>query len=310
MKENHASTTSGFVTELWEGMQRLKTFRSTRRHSPFHCSSTSAFTLIELLVVIAIIAILASLLLPALVMAKVKAQTAQCTSNLKQMQVAWHLYNTDFSDFLAPNSDAGPGGHGEDTDDPSWVAGNMTLTAGSAAQLDESTNLDYLVSPQYADFGSLGPFTKNGKIYRCPADKSTVTFNGASYERVRSIGMNGWVGFATRDWLGCPPYKLNFKMTDLANPGPAQTWVFIDERENSINDGWFAVDMYNQNAAADWVDLPAIRHNRGAVLSFADGHSEFKKWRDNRTIADIAPGTASPDNLDIAWLQQRTTGTQ
>jgi len=46
------------------------------------------------------------------------------------------------------------------------------------------------------------------------------------------------------------------------------------------------------------------------VLSFADGHSEFKKWRDSRTIADITPGTASPDNPDIAWLQQRTTGTQ
>jgi prepilin-type processing-associated H-X9-DG protein len=99
-------------------------------------------------------------------------------------------------------------------------------------------------------------------------------------------------------------------MSDLANPGPAQTWVFIDERENSINDGWFAVDMYNQLNAATWVDLPAIRHNRGAVLSYADGHSEFKKWRDSRTIAEMTPGTASPNNPDIAWLQQRTTGTQ
>jgi prepilin-type processing-associated H-X9-DG protein len=243
-------------------------------------------------------------------MAKVKAQTAQCTSNFKQMQIAWHLYNTDYSDYLAPNSDAGPGGHGEDPEDPSWVAGNMTLNAGSLAELNESTNMDFLIGNQYADFGSLGAFTKNGKIYRCPADKSTVSYNGANYERVRSIGMNGWVGFSTRDWLGCPPYKLNFKMSDLANPGPAQTWVFIDERENSINDGWFAVDMYHQNAAANWVDLPAVRHNRGAVLSYADGHSEFKKWRDSRTIADITPGTASPDNPDIAWVQQRTTGTQ
>jgi len=305
MKENHASTTSGFVTELWEGTQGLKAFRSTVR-----CFSPSAFTLIELLVVIAIIAILASLLLPALVMAKVKAQTAQCTSNLKQMEVGWHLYATDFSDYLAPNSDAGPGSHGQDFDDPSWVAGNMYLNAATPSDLDECTNLDYLVSAQFADFGSLGPFTRNGKIYRCPADKSTVAYNGASYERVRSIGMNGWVGFSTRDWLGCPPYKLNFKMTDLSNPGPSQTFVFIDERENSINDGWFAVDMYNRLSAATWVDLPAIRHNRGAVLSFADGHAEFKKWRDGRTLGDITTGTPSPDNPDIAWLQDHTTGLQ
>jgi prepilin-type N-terminal cleavage/methylation domain-containing protein/prepilin-type processing-associated H-X9-DG protein len=269
-----------------------------------------AFTLIELLVVIAIIAILASLLLPALVVAKVKAQTTQCIGNLKQMQIGWQLYNSDYPDFLAPNSDSGPGNHGQDSDDPSWVAGNMYLVASAPSDLDESANTDYLVGSQYAEFGSIGPYTKNPKIYRCPADKSQVTFNGASYDRVRSISMNGWLGFDSRDWSGCPPYKLNFRMADLVNPVPADTWVFIDERENSINDGWFGVDMLDVGAAATWVDIPAIRHNHGAVLSFADGHAQFKKWLDGRTLQPLAPDTPSADNQDIAWLQQHTTGSQ
>jgi prepilin-type N-terminal cleavage/methylation domain-containing protein/prepilin-type processing-associated H-X9-DG protein len=279
-----------------------------------HRCRAAGFTLIELLVVIAVIAILASLLLPVLVMAKLKAQTAQCTSNYKQIQMGWLLYNSDYPDYLAPNSDAGPGNHGQDIDDPSWVAGNMASIAGSATELDESTNLTYLVGSQYEPFGSIGAYTKDGKLYRCPADKSMVTFNGVSYNRVRSISMNGWVGFGTRDWMQPASgsiFKLNFKMSDMVNPGPAQTWVFMDERENSINDGWFAVDMADQGSGATWVDLPAIRHNRGAVLSFADGHSEFKKWLDAATIsAALVSNTTLPNNPDVAWLQQRTTGTQ
>src|SRR6516162_2188635 len=125
------------------------------------------FTLVELLVVIAIIAILASLLLPVLVMAKLKAQTAQCTSNMKQIGLGWVMYNSDFTDYLAPNSDAGPGNHGQDTDDASWVAGDMTLTASSPSELDGCTNMDYLVGAQYQPFGSIGPYTKNGRLYRC-----------------------------------------------------------------------------------------------------------------------------------------------
>lgn len=61
------------------------------------------FTLIELLVVIAIIGILASLLLPALSMAKKEAKNMSCVSGLKQINLSWIVYTIDNDEFTPPN---------------------------------------------------------------------------------------------------------------------------------------------------------------------------------------------------------------
>ena len=78
-----------------------------RLHSPIFSSMTSnievtmnkinrAFTLIELLVVIAIIAILAAILFPVFANAKGAARKIQSMSNLRQLGMAWAMYNTDY----------------------------------------------------------------------------------------------------------------------------------------------------------------------------------------------------------------------
>ncbi len=245
-----------------------------------------AFTLLELLVVIAIIAILAALLLPVLSRSQITAQGAKCLSNHRQLILAWSMYCDDNNDQLPVLEN--------------WVAGDMSDPF-------DATNTALLIDPQQS---ALARYVPVAGIYKCPGDKSDF---------VRSVSMNNRMnptlpGF----WLhgGGEPYEIFQKSQQIRIP--ADIYVTVDERSDTINDGGLCVDMSNTgNADGDgasdpyWLaDYPAGYHNGSGRFSFADGHVAGHRWLETTTLVPLGqahPTHTSTTDRDAQWLQNHCT---
>jgi prepilin-type N-terminal cleavage/methylation domain-containing protein/prepilin-type processing-associated H-X9-DG protein len=276
--------------------------------SPSPKATAAGFTLIELLTVIAIISVLAAMLLPALSKAKAKAQGIQCLNNLRQLGLAWIMYADDHQGRLAPSIAAGHNS-GKVPRLDSWVGGAMSFDSNF-----DNVNTGLLIDDgTYPHAAKLGPYLKNSAIFRCPGDKSQVEIFGRMVNRVRSVAMNVYMGNhgvnpnETISLWFSSQYQLFMRYSDMANP--AKYYVFIDEREDSINEGIFGVVM-EAEAMGDW---PASYHGNGGALAFGDGHSELKKWLDPRTRpakknwGKLDQLVLMPGSSDLAWLRERST---
>jgi len=181
----------------------------------------------------------------------------------------------------------------------------------------DNTNRAYLTDPQSA---VLAPYSGGGPgIYKCPGDIVEAP-NGP---RVRSMSMNCMmngdptkVSAAYSNQKPGKEYRIYDKLSSIIAPIPSDAWVFIDEHADSINDGFFWVNMYEDK----WRDLPASYHGQSGSLAFADGHAEIKRWTDSLVVDHFVAGPGginkydpwagtpwqgSPD--DLHWFQAHTT---
>jgi prepilin-type processing-associated H-X9-DG protein len=278
------------------------------------------------------------MLLPAIAGTKPNSQAFQCLNNQKQITLAWLMYAEDNRDILPPN-------------DYPFTTTYFTQTAAIKAELKNwvvgtmNQPLDASRSSEFTDPNSLlSGYLTNPAVYRCPADNYIDPNSGKVH--VRSYSMNSAVGTVWSGYLYQPPsspttpvgspvnggwllgtsYDGNQttwftygKMSSFTRPGPANTFVLMDENPYSINDGSIAIPAAAAPGATYGIDFPSSNHDGGSGISFADGHTIIHKWLDSRTFTPqgvvLGPGLGrtgetlqTPDNPDCFYLAPITSG--
>ena len=293
----------GAQPPLWPcAMQRRLGYTTHRR----------GFTLIELLVVVAVLTVLSALLASGLAQTHPGSRAVLCLSHLQQLTLGWHQYADDHNGLLLTCQDGILGNNGLPR--PNWVSGGLDFNGNNRSNWD--TNQDLAKGPLWSYVGG------NASVFKCPADPAVVTFNGMVLPRVRSMSLSQV--FSRGEWLdesinsNQKVWRTYEKVGTIVKP--ANTFAFIDEHPDSINDAAFACACTGNQPgdspqASQIIDYPAAYHDGGCGISFADGHAEIHKWvglkvaRAPITLTgSLALNVPSGDSwIDMHWLAANTT---
>jgi len=217
------------------------------------------FTLIELLVVIAIIALLLAILMPALKIAKRKAQGVICLTNLNTLSKSWFMYTMDNGSRVpSPDTPLDPSLRYSWACVPQTEAG---VNKHSGSDLDEK-----IVGIKR---GVLYPYVESPKVYHCPGDKRS------SKPALKANGLGGYRSYSMPGSMTNPIKK----QTQIVSPD--SMYVFIEEMDGrgyNIN-SWVIYTTKQQ-----WIDPISIWHGNSSTLGFVDGHAESHKWYGKGTI--------------------------
>jgi prepilin-type processing-associated H-X9-DG protein len=132
---------------------------------------------------------------------------------------------------------------------------------GWVAAMDVSEPIETQIAAMQG--GMLYPYCSNLKLYKCPTG---IRGEMRTYSIVCSMNTN-----PGSSWKG----KVLKSKTEILRPG--ERIVFVDEGRISN----FAFAIYYKEPR--WRDVPPLRHGNGTNFSFADGHSEYWKWKDPLT---------------------------
>ena len=125
--------------------------------------------------------------------------------------------------------------------DNAWISGGLDFNPNNPSNWDPEVDIKQsLLSHGCQSVG----------IFKCPADRSVIKpafgpFKGHSVSRVRSMSMSVWVGGngPAGNFVWEPGWRVYRRFSDMVDPGPSNTYVFLDVREDAINSGGCGVVM-------------------------------------------------------------------
>jgi prepilin-type processing-associated H-X9-DG protein len=301
----------------------------TKRHmKKLSPTDQSGFTRVDLMVIIVVLSLLVVVCIPAFGRAGMNSKGLRCLYNVRQLANAWRMYADDNRDRMVyASTDGGSGRSGDsvpmtsnpqDLNNYAWSGTHLDFQGGIAGRANWDINYDLNRRPLWPYVG------RDALVYKCPEDQSAVpNTSGTMVPRVLSMSMNTYLGgFAgtSGGWDSVISWfpRIFLKTAEFTPITPAKVFVFTDQRSDAINWSNFMVSMAGYSpsnpALYQLSDFPGLFHDGGAAFSFADGHGELHRWQDPRTIPPLdpngstfSPNPATPNNPDIAWLQDHAS---